>query len=130
VGLNIKTAIQITVDEILKYRTDDKLETIINYDDDQLNRACHISYPGPIKGSSGCFIATAAYGSPLETNVQILQEFRDNILCKTFFGRQFIHFYYKISPPIADLIASQKYTKKLVRCILNPIIYIVRKLFI
>ncbi|MEI6702393.1 MAG: CFI-box-CTERM domain-containing protein [Deltaproteobacteria bacterium] len=127
VGLNIKIAIQVAVDEILKYRTDDKLETILNYDNEQLDKACHISYPTPIKSSSGCFIATAAYGSPLEANVLVLREFRDTALSATSFGRWFIRFYYQTSPPIARMIESREFAKKVVRTILKPIVFLVGK---
>jgi len=69
--------------------------------------------------SSGCFIATAAYGSYAEPHVLILREFRDNVLYRSALGRLFIRCYYKISPPIAALIAPREYVKKLVRCVLN-----------
>lgn len=70
----------------------------------------------------GCFIATAAYGSYAEPHVMILREFRDNVLQHSIPGRLFIRCYYRTSPPIARLIASREFLKKIVRTILKPIV--------
>lgn len=37
---------------------------------------------------SGCFVATAAYGSPLDPAVEELRQFRDNIVRKTRYGAE------------------------------------------
>jgi len=86
----------------------------------------------PIKTSSGggCFIATAAYGSALEENVIILKSFRDAYLQKFSIGRMIIQSYYKISPPIARNIAHRSLLRKLVRIMLSPLVYFVKKLII
>lgn len=76
----------------------------------------------PGAGKSGCFIATAAYGSYAEHNVLILREFRDNVLQHSIPGRLFIRCYYRTSPPIARFIASREFLKKIVRIILKPIV--------
>ncbi|HXG64847.1 MAG TPA: CFI-box-CTERM domain-containing protein [Blastocatellia bacterium] len=47
---------------------------------------------------SGCFIATAAYGSAFAPEVLIFRQFRDEILLNSTKGRAFITFYYAISP--------------------------------
>lgn len=78
--------------------------------------------------SGGCFIATAAYGSYSESHVLVLREFRDNVLYQSGFGRLFIRCYYKASPPIAHLIASRDYAKKLVRALLKPVVYLAGKI--
>lgn len=71
-------------------------------------------------GSGGCFIATAAFGSPLEKNVGILRAFRDTYLMKSAPGRKFVEFYYKASPPLADFIARHESARALVRLMLAP----------
>ncbi|MCX5808731.1 MAG: metallophosphoesterase, partial [Proteobacteria bacterium] len=57
-------------------------------------------------GGSGCFIATAAYGSYLHPYVQILREFRDAFLAVNSMGRSFVEWYYRVSPSIADIIRT------------------------
>ena len=55
----------------------------------------------------GCLIATAAYGSELAPNVQMLREIRDGTLLSTASGTSFVtgfsQVYYSFSPAIADL---------------------------
>ncbi|MBN2720369.1 MAG: S8 family serine peptidase [Proteobacteria bacterium] len=71
-------------------------------------------------GGGGCFIATAAFGSPLEPHVAVLREFRDRYLVKNRAGRAFVSFYYRHSPPLADLIASNRFLRALTRGALLP----------
>lgn len=74
-----------------------------------------------------CFIATAAYGSPFDTRINILRSWRDNILIRTNIGVLFINIYYKISPPIANIIARSKMLKAIVRRGLDPVISYISK---
>ena len=69
-----------------------------------------------------CFIATAAYGSPLEPHVTALREFRDRYLQRTALGRAFIGFYYRHSPPLAAVIAEHAWLQFLVRMLLTPLV--------
>ena len=72
--------------------------------------------------NSGCFIATAAFGSSLEPRVLLLKSFRDKYLLKTGWGRAFVEFYYQNSPKIADIVAGNKFVKMIVRAGLYPLI--------
>ncbi|MFC2160629.1 CFI-box-CTERM domain-containing protein [Acidobacteriota bacterium] len=69
-----------------------------------------------------CFIATAAFGSPLHPYVKTLQDFRDNYLMTNRPGRMFVKLYYKYSPPIAKLITNHKSLRTVVRIWLIPLV--------
>ncbi len=77
-----------------------------------------------------CIIATAAYGSELEPEVQLLRDFRDQRLMSTFAGSGFMTvfnaFYYSFSPQIAEIVASNSIIAELTRIIISPLIQILR----
>jgi hypothetical protein len=70
---------------------------------------------------SGCFIATAAYGSPLEKHVADFRSFRDRHLLTNPAGRLATAVYYAFSPPLAGVIASNDGFRALARRALAPI---------
>jgi hypothetical protein len=78
-------------------------------------------------GTGGCFIATAAYGTPTAKQIDVLREFRDVVLLKSTAGSQFVALYYQLSPPIADFIAGNELLRTLVRELLvDPIVWVVQ----
>jgi uncharacterized repeat protein (TIGR01451 family) len=76
-------------------------------------------------GSVSCFIATAAYGSALEPHVKALRDFRDRYLQRTAVGRAFIRFYYRYSPPVAEVIARHGLFRLLARALLTPMVLVI-----
>ncbi len=70
----------------------------------------------------GCFIATAAYGSPMDPHVEILRQFRDNYLLTSTWGKTLIRLYYTVSPPMANTISRHKSLKAMAQIALLPII--------
>ncbi|MCC7570604.1 hypothetical protein KO465_04610 [Candidatus Micrarchaeota archaeon] len=79
---------------------------------------------GPVSVDD-CFIATAAYGSYLHPRVQVLRDFRDDVLLKTVPGRYLVDAYYHYSPPLAAYIASHDLLRAVVRIILAPLVFAV-----
>ncbi|MRR17336.1 MAG: hypothetical protein EG826_12860 [Deltaproteobacteria bacterium] len=73
-------------------------------------------------GNSGCFIATAAFGSAMNPYVGVLKKFRDRYLMTHAVGRLFVKTYYRVSPPIAETITSHPWLKYTVRLLLLPLI--------
>ncbi|MGB5926206.1 MAG: CFI-box-CTERM domain-containing protein [Dehalococcoidia bacterium] len=77
-------------------------------------------------GSFGCFVATAAYGTPGAEQILVLREFRDVVLLKSRVGSRFVALYYKLSPPIAEFVAGNEVLRTLVRELLvDPIVWLV-----
>ena len=76
----------------------------------------------------GCFIATAAYGSPDALEVSIFRHFRDDVLLASRAGSSFVQLYYLVSPPLASFIARSRTLRRLVRTIaLAPLLNVVRR---
>ena len=70
----------------------------------------------------GCFIATAAYGSPVDPYVKILRKFRDKHLLTHKIGRKLVRIYYSYSPVIARYISKHDSLKVITRSFLLPVI--------
>ena len=74
----------------------------------------------------GCLIATAAYGSELSPQVQLLREIRDNQLLNTEAGSAFMgtfnDIYYSFSPTIADMERESPMFKEIVKISLTPML--------
>lgn len=68
-----------------------------------------------------CFIATAAFGSKQAWQVELLRNFRDQVLLKSQLGKEFVKFYYKNSPPLANAISKRPWAKQVVRAALWPV---------
>jgi peptide/nickel transport system substrate-binding protein len=75
-------------------------------------------------------IATAAYGSSLSPQVQALRNFRDELVLKTFAGRQFMKafnaWYYSFSPSVASIVSKSPPLAGLVRILIYPLIGILQ----
>ncbi len=78
------------------------------------------------QNGGGCFIATAAYGSYMESHVMVLRSFRDKYLLTNSPGQSLVHFYYSTSPPIADYISRHKSLKLVTRLFLTPVVYSIK----
>lgn len=83
------------------------------------------SYQTPYVDTSGCYVATAVYGSYDCSEVWTLRRFRDNTLAETWYGRAFIHAYYAISPTLVKWFGNTEWFKKMWK---EPLDNLVKKL--
>ena len=74
---------------------------------------------------AGCFIANAAYGSPLDSRVLLLRHFRDEYLVSNKVGRSLIRWYSSVSPHAAEKVRESLFLRVLVQGILWPIVFAV-----
>lgn len=82
--------------------------------------------PEPTPSAGMCFIATAAYGTSTGKPLDVLREFRDDVLLESTVGSRLVDLYYQISPPIAGLMSEQSLVRTLVReLLIDPIVWVV-----
>jgi len=75
-----------------------------------------------------CFIATAAYGSPLAADVQLLRGVRDSILRTTVLGELAVEAYYTFGPAAAGMIGESELLRATARELIAPIVRYARSL--
>ena len=84
------------------------------------------SAPSTSSEGGGCLIATAAFGSEMAPQVQLLRELRDNTILQTTSGTTFMngfnHFYYSFSPAVADYERENAIFKEMVKVSLTPML--------
>lgn len=81
----------------------------------------------PAQPGGGCLIATAAFGTELAPQVQMLREIRDNTVLGTSSGSAFMsgfnQMYYSFSPTIADMERENPVFREMVRVFITPMIH-------
>lgn len=84
----------------------------------------------PPTAPSRCLIATATYGSELTREVQFLRQFRDDVIMRTFAGREFMKvfnaWYYSFSPTVAGFISDHSAASTATKFALYPLVGILR----
>jgi len=71
----------------------------------------------PGASGGGCFVATVTYGSPMDSQINLLKEFQDRILLANSLSEEFFKLYTH-SPLMADMVAKHETLGKVVRCTL------------
>jgi polyhydroxybutyrate depolymerase len=80
----------------------------------------------PTPSGGMCFMATAAYGTSTAKPLEVLREFRDDVLLESTIGSRLVDLYYQVSPPIADFMSEHGFVRKLVReLMIDPIVWVV-----
>ncbi len=115
-----------------KFYTFTYANTINNFDESlpQFNQVINSlnikGSEGESEKGGGCLIATAAYGSELAPQVQLLREIRDDKVMSTGIGASFMtgfnQLYYSFSPTIADMERDNPAFKELVKIGITPMI--------
>ena len=93
---------------------------------ESVNGICQVVQTTSQEEGGGCLIATAAYGSEMSPQVQLLREIRDNQLMNTESGTAFMstfnNAYYSFSPVIADMERESPILKEIVKVGLTPML--------
>ena len=81
-------------------------------------------YPSgfPLAHSQGCFVATAAFGSPFAKNVNILRNFRDRFMLSNSVGKSLVYLYYRYGPALAKTIEDHPWARAGARIALAPFV--------
>jgi hypothetical protein len=72
-----------------------------------------------------CFVATAAYGSPLADEIGVLRAARDRYLAPHAFGRALISAYYTLGPALAEPVREHAWLADTIRAVLTPIVRLI-----
>ncbi len=71
---------------------------------------------------SPCFVATAAYGTPMAEEIGALRRFRDRQLLSHPLGRAFVSVYGVVGPEAAAVIRENETLRSVTRMVLEPIV--------
>jgi hypothetical protein len=75
---------------------------------------------------SPCFVATAAFGTPLATEIGTLRRLRDRHLMTSRAGRAIVDAYYAVGPTAAAVIQDDERLRAAARTVLAPIVAVAR----
>ncbi|MCB9598922.1 MAG: hypothetical protein H6720_00945 [Sandaracinus sp.] len=75
---------------------------------------------------SPCFVATAAYGTPMAAEIGVLRRVRDRHLRSHAFGAALVGLYYEVGPAAADVVRGDGELRAAVRTLLSPVVELAR----
>lgn len=76
----------------------------------------------PNSSGGGCFIATEAYGYPIEPYGNVLRGFRDRFLLSNRIGKIFMDFYCTYSPQVAGFIKNNDGLRAISHVLILPVV--------
>ncbi|HEY1811839.1 MAG TPA: fibronectin type III domain-containing protein [Kofleriaceae bacterium] len=74
-----------------------------------------------------CFVATAAYGSILANDVELLRHFRDTWLETNVLGELGVETYYTFGPALAGIVGESELLRSTARDLLAPVVHVVER---
>ena len=88
-----------------------------------------VTTPAQLAGTvDACFVATAAYGSVMANDVELLRHFRDALLETTVLGELGVEAYYTFGPVVAGVVGRSELLRDSARDALSPVVARVRSL--
>lgn len=93
-----------------------------------ITTATFTTAPRKIGEVDACFVATAAYGSLLANDVEMLRHFRDTLLKHSVLGELAVETYYTFGPPVAGVVGESDLLREAARDALTPVVTWVRGL--
>ncbi|HTJ46615.1 MAG TPA: fibronectin type III domain-containing protein [Kofleriaceae bacterium] len=72
-----------------------------------------------------CFVATAAYGSLLANDVEMLRRFRDQYLQSNVLGELAVETYYSVGPAVAGVVDQSEQLRGAARAALAPLVHFI-----
>jgi hypothetical protein len=82
----------------------------------------------PVGEVDACFVATAAYGSLMANDVEMLRHVRDAYLRTNVLGELLVEAYYTFGPAIAGIVDESEDLRGVARDLLDPVIDFVKEL--
>ena len=77
----------------------------------------------PNSDGGNCYVATLVFQSYESPQVKALRKFRDQILLKTHYGKEFVKYYYSIGPHLISFLKDKKSINFLIRVCLNLFVF-------
>lgn len=91
----------------------------------EAGRSSATSAAAPAAKQSGCFIATAVFGSYDADEVRALREFRDRVLLRSALGARLTGIYYEVSPALVPHIRNRPMVRASLRAALRLVVGVV-----
>ena len=103
-------------------------QLILEIDPNNIEAKKYLSVNNLSNQKSGCYIATSVFQTYDCPQLWTLRRYRDNVLKKTWYGRLFIHLYYKVSPLLVKRFGHLQWFNSFWKTFLNRIVVHLNKI--